>query len=142
MKLLPSPTTLPPPPRPDADASLNALGGKGGGKGVMRCFGCDGEGHPQRLCPSVPGKIRICNICHGKGHYANHCTSKWGGAYKDGAKGGEKGKGTGHGVLLLEAEARARAGRKAKAGEKAATARARACMVLMTTNGACSSARV
>ena len=30
-------------PRPGADASLDALGGKGGGKGVMRCFGCDGE---------------------------------------------------------------------------------------------------
>ena len=45
------------PPQTSADASLDALGGKGEGKGLMKCYGCDGEGHPPRLCPSVSVNI-------------------------------------------------------------------------------------
>ena len=57
-------------PQPGSDASLDALGGKGKGKGVMKCYGCDGEGHLQRLFPSVPGHTIVCNNCYAKGHFA------------------------------------------------------------------------
>ena len=59
----------------------------------MKCYGCDGEGQPQRLCLSVSGNIIVCNNCRGKENYAARCISKGGGAFKGGSKGGEKGKG-------------------------------------------------
>ena len=58
----------------------------------MKFYGCDGEGHRQKLCPGVPGNTMVCNNCHGKGHYAALCTSKGGGAFK----GGKEEKGTGN----------------------------------------------
>ena len=100
------------PPSGDIDAF-----GKGKGKGKdqprqpLECYGCFGEGHPQRLCPTLRGfagkpGAGTCGNCKGKGHSAQQCTSKGGGKHeqpglptgkgkgKDGGKGWGKGFGS------------------------------------------------
>ena len=78
------------------DAFGKAKGkGKGGEKRPLVCYGCGGQGHPQRLCPGTGKGAVDCRVCQGKGHYAAQCSSADGGAYDPnaGAKGGGKGKG-------------------------------------------------
>ena len=65
--------------------SIDAFGkgGKGGKGGPMKCYNCNGEGHPQRLCPTKnPAATHDCHNCKGKGHYKSECTSAGGGAHQ------------------------------------------------------------
>lgn len=70
--------------------------GKGkGGKGGLQCYGCGGDGHPQRMCPSRPEVQAECFNCGGKGHFQDECPSppKGKGKGKSGGGGFVKGNG-------------------------------------------------
>ena len=60
--------------------AFNKGKGKGGPKGPLTCYKCDGKGHPERLCASAPGAKGAggprCEICQGLGHAKAACASK------------------------------------------------------------------
>ena len=73
-------------------------GGQGaqarGAKKPLVCWQCEGEGHPESICPTKKGStdVRKCNVCKGKGHFGADCTSPGGGKHQPRApKGGGKG---------------------------------------------------